>query len=317
MNTSYFYSIFLIVVLSISMSQDDVLQDDALPDDVLPEQSPEPIPEHESHRASFFSQMETMLAQQIDKCNYYARIFKEQDNLTMATRFETYSQTTSSCLEILKTSSRNNESVPMHRFETITLSCMPVNIDIKERELQLVVKTSNLPVAKDAQLYIIAEFAFPQPRAETITGAIERWVHSAKIEPRNLLCCSDSGPRQLDIIYSTNEVPFTDPKSKLTEYSRALTFFVDKGKSRTLKRKFNPVKLTFYEKRGLFRCDKKLGFIQVRVEGINDENILKTRQQIMDGRKQTEAIAEVKVRVREPLVDKSIRAHEEKLLILT
>lgn len=56
--------------------------------------------------------------------------------------------------------------------------------------------------------------------------------------------------------------------------------------------------------------------MQVKVDDINDDITIVKRLSIMDGRKQTEATATVRVRVREPLVEKTIRAHDEKLLLL-
>lgn len=266
---------------------------------------------------SAFAQMESVLALQLEKCYFYKTYFERQGNISMVTRFSTLASLTSQDLSMLRSRWDEGGDLPKFKFDYVKMNCMPTNIDIKEKELQIAVKTSNLPVAENSMTYIIAEFEFPVAKEETLAESIARWLHLVKIEPKNLFYCTSAYSRQLDIIYSTNIKPFFDPDSKLTEYDRALQFYVDKGKSRTLKRKFKPVKLTFYERTSFFRCDKQLGTAQIKVDAINEDVFIVSRSPIMNGRKQTEAFADIKVRVREPLVDKTVRAHKEKILVLT
>lgn len=266
---------------------------------------------------SALAQMDSYLAVQAEKFSYYKSYFDNQGNITMASKFESLATVTLQDQETLRQIINENGELPRFNFDYVRMSCVPANVDVKEKELQIVIKTSNLPVEENSLTYIIAEFEFPVVREETVSESIGRWAHSVKIEPKNLICCSRESNRQLDIIYSTDVKPFFDPESKLTEYDRPLTFFVDKGKSRTLKRKFKPVKLTFYEKTSFVRCDKKLGTVQIKIDGINEDASIVSRLPIMNGRKQTEASAEVRVKVREPLVEKTIRTHSEKMLVLT
>lgn len=276
----------------------------------------EPGFKYEKHRASFFNQLENALSLQINKCDYYKKYFEEQNNPTLANKFAAYSMSGVKNLELLKLSWKNNEVLPKYKYEILNFSCLPVNVDVQDRELQLVVKTSNLPVTDNAQIYVMAEFFFPSSKNETITESFARWIRNIKIEPKS--ACSDEKHRQLDMIYANpNFVPFNDPESKMMEFDRPLSFFIERGKSRTLKRKFKPIKLTFYEKTNFFRLDKKIGVVQVKIDDINDEISLVTRLPLMNGRKQTEASADIRVKIREPLVNKSIRAHEERILFLT
>lgn len=278
--------------------------------------APDQCFEVEPHRASFFVQIEDYLEQQIAKCDHYQGVFEKQNNITMANRFKTYSATSRQHLELLRYCWKNNDPLPKYTFENLCLNCLPINIEVKEKELQIVVKASNLSGLSSSSTYIIAEFEFPHPRDETMTNYLSRWFHYVTIEPKKLLCCSGEEPRQLDKVHSTDDVLFTDPEGKVTSYDRPLTFFVDKGKSRTLKRKFKPIKLTFYEKTNICACDKRLGSVLVKIDAISDDSTVIARLPIMNGRKQTASIAEVRVKVKEPLVNKSIRAHEEKLLML-
>lgn len=278
--------------------------------------APDQCFEVEPHRASFFVQIEDYLGQQIARCDYYQGVFEKQNNITMANKFKTYSAVSAQHLELLRYCRKNNDPLPKYTFERFCLNCLPVNIEIKEKELQIIVKVSNLSGLSSSPTYIIAEFEFPHPRDETMTNYLTRWFHYVTIEPKKLLCCSGGESRQLDMVPSTDDVLFTDPEGKVTSYDRPLTFFVDKGKSRTLKRKFKPIKLTFYEKTNICACDKRLGCVLVKIDAINDDSTVIARLPIVNGRKQTAAIAEVRVKVKEPLVNKSIRAHEEKLLML-
>lgn len=260
--------------------------------------------------------MEAYLINQIEKCDYYQSLFEQQENTTMANRFAAYSVDSAKSLDLLRTSIKNNEEPPKHRFELINFNSSPINVDVKERELQLVVKVANLSVPEDHIAYIVAEFEYPAAEARTVADSFGQKIRYARIEPKRLCICS-SEPTQLDLVYSTTEKPFTEPDSEYLYFERPLTFSVEKGKSRTFKRKFKPIKLTFFHKTRFYRQDKKLGSIQVRIESINDEVCSVLRSPLMNGRKKTDADAEVKVRVREPLVDTSVRAIEEKLLYLS
>lgn len=272
----------------------------------------------EANRISFFQQIDDYLVKQVEKCDYFKGFFEKQNNSTMANKFAAYSVSTSKNLEILRASMKNGSRLPKYRFDLVSFNCVPTNVDVKEKEMQIVVKTSQLDKDKPgSEYYVIAEFFFPRPEADTFGELINRWLHYVKIEPKNIIPCSAEKSKQLDIIYSTSSVPFTDPDSKSKEFDRPISFYVDKGRSRTLKRKFKLVKLTFYEKKGFLRLDRKVGSVQVRIDSINDDATVFTRHPILNNRKPIDAEADIKVRVREPLVDKTIRNFEEKMLVLS
>lgn len=297
------------------MESEKTEADDVGDDFVKVEHDPESC--FEENRINFFTQVEAKLMAQIDKCDYYRRYFEEQSNETLANKFAACMVNTSKDLELLRNCWHKNEKLPTHKFEILSFNCVPTNVEVKDKELQLIVKTLGLPVAEHAMIYVIGEFDFPVPKDDTVTNSFLRNLHYARVEPKNILCCSRGPKCQLDKVYSTLIKPFTHPDSKYLEYNRPLSFFVEKGRSRTLKRKFKPIKLTFYEKKGPLRFDKKLGTVLINIDSINDEISSIIRMPVMDGRKQTEASAEVKVKVREALVNKTIRAHEEKLVMLS
>lgn len=266
--------------------------------------------------ASFFAQMEKSLLDQVALCSYYKKLFEDQKNGTMANMFSTHLSITNRDLDLLRLAMKNNESLPKYKLETVTFNCVPINVDVKERELQLVIRTSKLAVPDNAQIYVIGEFSFSL-NDQPMSTAISRWFHHVKLEPKNLICCSVDASRQLDIIHSTDRKPFTNPDSEWLEFDKPMLFTVNKGKSRTHKRKFKPIKLTFYQKTYLLKSDKKLGTVQLKVDSINDEARISTKQVIMNGRKDTGAFADIQIKVWKPLVENTIRAHEEKLLILS
>lgn len=265
-----------------------------------------------------FTQMEAYLVLQLERCNHYKSFFESQANDSMVNKFDALINSTTKDLEMLRKTVREGGQLPKFSFEIVPVTSTPINVDLKEKELKIEIKTSGLPVAEDSTTYIIAEFDFPITSQETFADSIRRFVHGVRIEPKNLICCClPEDTRQLDIIFSTTTKPFNDPESESTEYDRAIQLFVDKGKSRTLRRKFKPVKLTVYEKASIIRCDRRIGSVQIKVDGINDEAVIVSRHQLVDNRKQLEAAIDVRVKVREPLVDKSLRPHEEKILMLT
>lgn len=272
----------------------------------------------EANRVSFFQQIESHLVKQVEKCDYFKNLFEKQNNATMANKFAAYSVSSTKNLEILRASLKDGLQLPKYKFNLLSFNSVPTNVDVKDKELQIVVKTSQLDKNNPtAEYYVIAEFFFPRPGASSFSESVQRWLHYAKIEPKNIIPCIGEESKQLDIIYSTLTVPFTDPDSKSKEFDRPISFFIDKGRSRTLKRKFKPIKLTFYEKTGAFKLDKKIGSVQVRIDSVNDDATVVSRLPILNNRKPINAMADIKVRVREPLVDKTIRNCEEKMLVLS
>lgn len=269
----------------------------------------------EKLRNGFFTQMESVLKLQAGQCAFYKSYFEQQSNEAMRQKFEAYEKCTIKYIDLLNQSYLKKEMLPAHKWEVVNFNCLPVNADVKDKEIQLIVKSSNLGVSNTADVYIVAEFEFPLPKDEPIGTSFSRWLHHVRIEPK-LICCTNNDSRQLDIVKAIDVLPFDKPESKYTGYTRALSFFVDKGKSRTLKRKFKPVKLTFYEKKHM-RKDRKIGSVQIKIDQVNDVSTSVVRAYLMEGRRELEAVADVRIRVREPLVDKSIRAHEEKMLHLT
>lgn len=256
--------------------------------------------------------MEKYLVNQVAMCTHYKEQYEEQGNKTMANMFSAHLSSSTRDLELLRLA----KELPKYRLETVTFNGSPFNTDVQEKELQLVIKTSKLPVPENAQVYIIGEFSFSMGD-QPMTSTISRWAHHVKVEPKNLFCCNMDPSRQLDIIYSTTEKPFTNPSSDWLLFDRPMSFTVYKGKSRTHKRKFSPIKITFFERTSLLRCDRKLGALQLRVDSINDDARIKTKQVIMNGCKDTGAFADITIKVRRPLVDSTIRAQEEKLLLLS
>lgn len=264
----------------------------------------------------FFAQMEAYLVDQVTLCAYYKKLYEDQGNETMANLFSTHLQNSARDLDLLRVAMKNNDSLPKYKLETVAFNGVPTNVNVKDKELQLIIRTNKLPVQENAQIYVIGEFFF-SISDQTISSAISRWFHHVKVEPKNIVCCSTDASRQLDIIYSTDRKPFTNPESEWLEFDRPMSFTVTKGKSRTHRRKFKPIKLAFFERTNLLKSDKRLGTIQLKVDLINDEARISTKQVIMNGRKDTGAFADIQIKVWKPLVDNTIRAYEEKLLILT
>jgi len=270
----------------------------------------------EQQGATIFAQMEAYLLQQLEKCQFYKKFFEQQCDSTKVDQFGHYETKTIDALALLRRTWQNSQLLPRHEFMEIELNCMPINVDTKDKELKLEIRTVDLPSGEDGQVYAIAEFEFPHPVNEPLMSTFTRWLHYVRIDLNNLFRLSHGLNRQLDIVYASNTVTFYKPDSRSVNYNRPVSFFVDKGKSRTLKRKFKPIKLTFFEKTNFCTCDKKLGSVLVRIDEINDECTIVSKLPVMDGRKQTKALAKIKVKVREPLVNKSTRPIKEKLLLL-
>lgn len=302
--------------------EDQEGQQPSSPSQIVPQEAqsdistpPSPVLNSPHH----FTQMEAYLIAQLDKLDHYKNFFAKQENTTLANKFETLFNVTTNDLEIVRTTWQECGQLPRFAFERVQMTCVPTNVDVKERELMITVKISGLPVEENATIYVIGEFEYPLTgKQETLAESIGRWSHNIKIEPSKFFkCFTRNDRRQLDMIYSTDLLPFYEADSKQIHFDRALKFFVDKGKSRTLKRKFKPVKLTFYKRTNILSFDKKIGSVQIKIDAINDESTIMHRPHIMFERKRTDACVDIISRVREPLVDKSLRVHEEKVLVLT
>lgn len=267
---------------------------------------------------SQFEQLETALQIQLEKCEVYEKMCLENRDEVTATRLKEHHHSTLQDLDTLRAARYQGKELPKFNFTSEQVHCKPINVHLKEKELELSIRTLDLPVADRHRLCVVGEFEYPVTgRHETPLEITQRWGRRIHLEPKSL-CCSTfwANPRQLDMAFSVSDNIFREPDSNWTDYDRPMLFYVDKGRSRTFKRKFKPVKLTFYEKRTV-RCDKQLGTVQVKIEGINDNASLVVKAPILFGRRSTDAVAEIRIRVREPLVDKSARSHDVKLLHLT
>lgn len=272
----------------------------------------------ESDRADFLNQLEKILTYQSEMCKHYAEAFDKHGNITMAQKFHLYHHTTDNDLELLQKVFRApGAEIPRYKFDPIYFNCLPTNVDVRPQELQIQIKSCAFPGTDNTSIYVIGEFEFPIQKEESLGESFARWWKNVKIEPKKVLFCRNPAARQLDMIYGTNVKPFNNPDDNLIIFDRPLSFFVDKGKSRTLKRKFKPIKLTVYEKNSLAKADKKLGHVQFKIDDINEESTIITRRNLVCGRKETTYFVDIKIKVREPLVNKAIKAHEEKMLLLT
>lgn len=267
----------------------------------------------------FYQQMEQRLKQQIIKCQHYEKYFEEViQNPTLAQKFRTYALHTNEDLTYLKLKRENKDPVPRFKFEIMNFSCLPVNTEIEDKQVQIIVKSSKLPDDVDESThYIIAEFDYPYAREETPLEAIRRWFRNTRISPSNFISCLAPDSKQYDMIHPIGRPAyFAHQESDAIKYSHPLTFYVEKGRSKSHRRKFKMVKLNFYQKTGLFEKDRRFGTAQFKIDRINDQIMVLERSYLQLGTKKLDTFVDLKVGVREPLTDKSIRSHEEKILVL-
>lgn len=263
-------------------------------------------------------QLVTRLENQLLKLEHYKKVFTQQGDDSWVEKFENLIGRTTQDLELLRKCHEDNQVPPKHSYEYVEFDAMPVNPDVKDKELKIAVRAKNLQSSElesiDKQIYVIAEFGFPMPSGGGFLECLARALRQFFIRP-STICPGSNRACQVDKAYSINTVTLEEPTSSYIQFEPNLTLYIDKGKSKTHKRKFKPIKLTFWQKRCLY--DKMIGTLQFKVDDVNDISTLVIRSQMKKKlRTQPDTPVDIQVKVREPLVEKNARPIKEKILFL-
>lgn len=287
--------------------------------------------------------VESRLKNQLLKLNYYKQYFEQQNDTALVERLAELASTTTTHLELIEKCVKDGVQLPDTECETLELRCIPINLDVKEKELKISIQAKNLD-ASDAQIYVISEFFFPPPSNETACEFCSRKLKEFKVQRLSIFtnCFSK---RQVDKTYSSDRIPAQEkqvptpvndhnnignndnsaPGNKTTIdkpqsyetilFEPALSFYIDKGRSKTFKRKFKPIKLTFFKSGCIY--DDLLGTVQFKIDEVNDWCTLDLdaplkRRLLAKG----ECSINAKVKVREALVEKEPRPIIEEILKL-
>lgn len=254
-----------------------------------------------------YSLVESRLRNQLLKLEFYKQYLEQQDDCSITERLTSLIDGTRKDLELLSNYSKQSEFISANHFtEQIEFKAVPTNPDLKDKELQIKVLANNLDPNGSAS-YVVAEFVFPPPTSETLGDYLTRRYKQFRVQPSSLFT-NVFHARQVDKAYSN-----TLYENRII-FNPITCFYIDNGRSRTFKRKFKPIKLTFWKSGCLY--DDMLGSVQFKIDEVSDQCTLSIRSQLKRRLRSSvsECIIDVEVKVREPLVDKSARSITQEIL---
>ncbi|ESO05589.1 hypothetical protein HELRODRAFT_191334 [Helobdella robusta] len=189
-------------------------------------------------------------------------------------------------LESLKNAFQHSDPVPRFHYETRQFSVVHCCPELGDNDLEVTVVRGlnfNPPSgysAADLHTYVRYEFPFPDTPQTGDTPAIK----------------------------GTNSPEFNHvTKLEVNRKSRSFLRLLKSSKT---------FKMDVYYKRGFLKADKILGSVQIKLQPLEDKCIYHETYDLMEGRKAVGGKLEVKLRVRDPFVNKQVEEAREKWLVI-
>ncbi|XP_048845718.1 coiled-coil and C2 domain-containing protein 1B [Brienomyrus brachyistius] len=234
-----------------------------------------------------YSQLFKLLNQQYEKCLTYSTQFSHMGNITETTKFEKMAEGCKKNLEILKLAQVQGLEPPKHHFEDRTYKTVRIFPELSSTEMVVViVKGMNVPAPHGIapnDLDAFVKFEFPYPSTE---------------QPQK---------HKTAVVKNTN----------CPEYNQSFTLNINRnhrGFRRVIQSK--GLKLEVLHKGGFLRSDKLVGTALLKLEKLEMESEVREIVEVMEGRKPTGGLLEVRVRLREPLSGQDVQTVTEHWLIL-
>jgi len=270
----------------------------------------------ERYRIDLFNRMDKYLAEEYVKWLHYSKLFEDQHNVAMATRFAFYASEAYRNLELLDSCWAGNLLLPRHGFVIVNFSSVPFNPEIRRGELHIIVKALHFGASDPSKVYCVGEFEEPTQVSTSILDTLRNWSNTVLSYFGNAITYSALESNQLDLVRAISQVPFNGSSYDSIEFDRPLIFHFERRSISVCKAtKFKPIKLSFYQRSKPYRRDRRLGWVQLKLDAMKDYNSIATKMMLRDGDENASSLVQLRVKVREPLV-KSIRAIAEKHMIL-
>ncbi|XP_069051742.1 coiled-coil and C2 domain-containing protein 1A [Lepisosteus oculatus] len=236
--------------------------------------------------AEQYAQLMDRLRQQHKKCLSYSEQFTHLGNVTETSRFEKMAEECMKSIDVLKQALQHGCPVPKHHTEERTFNIIKIFPELNSNELLLtIVKGINLPAPTGLsnELDSSVRFEFPFPSLEE---AQRDRTHTVK----NTNC---------------------------PEFGENFKLNINRG-HRAFKRvvQSKGIKLEVVHKGGLFKNDKVVGTVQLKLEALESKCEIRELLEVLDGRKSTGGHLEVRVRIREPLGGQQLETVTEKWLVI-
>lgn len=237
-------------------------------------------------RNEIYKRLQDELVNQIKICESNSDHFTKLGDVSSATKFDKMCQSCRKDLDALKNAYEHGDPVPRFHYETRQFSLVQCCTELGDNDLELTIVRGlnyNLPsgyAPTDLQTYVKYEFPFPDTPQTGDTAVIK----------------------------GTN----------CPEYNQSFKVEVNR-KSRSFLRllKSNKFfKFDVYYKRGFLKGDKLLGTANIKLQALEDKCVYHDSYDLMEGRKAVGGKLEVKIRVRDPFVNKQVEEVKEKWLIV-
>nr|XP_055058526.1 coiled-coil and C2 domain-containing protein 1B isoform X3 [Misgurnus anguillicaudatus] len=234
-----------------------------------------------------YTQLTKLLKEQHEKCVTYSKQFTHMGNVAETTKFEKMGEQCNKSLEVLKLAQNRGLEPPKHHFEERTYRTVRIFPDLTSTDMiVMIVKGMNLPApsgiaTNDLDAYV--KFEFPYPSTD---------------QPQK---------HKTSVIKNTNN----------PEYNQSFKLNINRnhrGFRRVVQSK--GLKLEVLHKGGFLRSDKPVGAAHLKLEKLESESEVREIIEVMDGRKPTGGLLEVKVRLREPLSGQDLQTITERWLVL-
>ncbi|GJQ67542.1 hypothetical protein Trydic_g8354 [Trypoxylus dichotomus] len=230
------------------------------------------------------TRLETQLTRQLKMCLSTRDHNKAIGDVAGTNRFENLALNVTRDLDVVRLARRTPGSpIPKFHYEQKEFSIVKTLTELNDNDLELTIIRGinyNCSNPKDVDTYV--RFEFPYPQEEPVKD-------------------------RTSTVKDTNN----------PEYNTRFTLPIQRT-ARTCLRVFkrHSIKFEIYSKGGFLRSDTLLGTVSVKLQPLETQCEIHDSFYLMDGRKKTGGKLEVKMRVRNPLLNKQVEQLSEKWLVL-
>ncbi|VDP13470.1 unnamed protein product [Soboliphyme baturini] len=233
-----------------------------------------------------FTMLEKDLIHQIQFCELNREYYKRLGDVHRCNDFKLLRDNCAKDLLCLRNTMEYRHTTPRFHYETRVFPSLKCSPDLKADQMELIIiccKNVLLPPDYDERKHadLFVRYIFPCPKDQPQTG---------KTESVRYTCSPDFNH---------------SAKLRIVPRSRGLLFYI----------KRHGIKFDVYQKGSLIRSDKLLGSAELKLLPLEKENAIHDSVKLILNKKDTGGTIEVKVRIREPLVEQESETSKRWLII--
>lgn len=229
------------------------------------------------------AKLEKELVSQIEMCNRTLKHFVELGDVPNAKKFKTMLQHSKKDLDMVQYAQKSGNEVPKFHYESRTFSIVQCCTDLGDDELEVhIIRGINYscPNPKEVDTYVKYDFPFP----------------------------ADNHQRDKTVTIRDTNSPEYNAVFKVAVNRKARVF------GRIVKR--HDIRFEVWSKGGFLRSDTLLGTVAVKLVALETKCVVHNSFDVMDNRKPIGGKLEVKLRVRDPFLNKEVETITEKWLVI-